>query len=172
MPPAPLPAFEEARLKSLKSIGLLDSPRSADLDDLVSVAAKMMDMPVARLSLITETKQRFKSSYGPCDTEETPRDQAFCAYAILAPNETLIINDATCDDRVAENPRVTGSPWIRSYVGVPLLSKDNLPIGTLCVYDSKPRYFTSSQIVKFQELARAVSNNIRLHAIVNQLKKK
>lgn len=45
---------------------------------------------------------------------------------------------------------------IRAYAGVPLVGRDGLPLGTLCVFDVRPRTFTDRQLATLADLARMV----------------
>jgi PAS domain S-box-containing protein len=107
------------------------------LDDLASFAAELCAVPVALVSLVEEEFQFFLSRVGT-DLESTPRSQSFCAHAMhgLAVME---VPDATRDMRFADNPLVTGPPHIRFYAGAPLISREGVPLGAICVIDDAPR---------------------------------
>ena len=79
---APLPPDERERLQLLQSIGLLDTPPEPVFDRLTRLAARTLGVPMALITLVAEDRQWFKSRYG-VDLEQTPREQAFCAHAIL-----------------------------------------------------------------------------------------
>ncbi|MGH9614469.1 MAG: GAF domain-containing protein [Bryobacteraceae bacterium] len=137
---APLPPNEEERLEALRSSCLLDTPAEECFDRITRLAARYFRTPVAVIALIDRDRQWFKSSVG-VDTQETPRDIAFCAHAILN-DEVLVVRDATEDPRFRENPLVCGPPGIRFYAGAPLKSTDGHRLGALCVIDFAPRHFT------------------------------
>jgi GAF domain-containing protein len=170
MPAAPMPTFERERLDALLSTNLLDTPRSETFDNLVNIAAKLMKTPIAAISLLAARRQWFKASHGLEGIRETPRNVAFCGYAILDPKGILTIEDATQDARVSDNPYVLRSPYVRSYAGVPLLVGTGLPIGALCVADTKPRTFSAEELRQLADLARMVSKSLLLYGAVHKLK--
>lgn len=165
MPPAPLPPFEADRLAILRSFEILDTAPEREFDDITELAAQITGCPIAVVSLIDERRQWFKSRVG-LDAPETPRDQAFCAYAILEPSQPLAVQDAVADPRFADNPLVLGEPRIRAYLGLPLVSSDGFALGTLCVIDRTARQFTQAQIDSLRRLARTVVSNIELRRAV------
>lgn len=160
MAPAPVPANEAERLAALLSCNVLETPAEAGFDDLTMLASRLCDAPIALISLLDESRQWFKSRVG-IDASETPRDHAFCGYAILQ-DEPLIINDAAADPRTRDNPLVTGEPGIRFYAGVPLVVDSNIALGTLCVIDTTPRTITEEQITLLRALARQAASQLRL----------
>ncbi|MEG3163697.1 PAS domain-containing protein [Sphingomonas sp. PB2P19] len=110
---------------------------SGQLDDIVAFAAELCATPVALVSLVEEEYQRFLARAGT-DLESTPRSQSFCAHAMLGA-DVMQVSDATQDPRFADNPLVTGAPFIRFYAGAPLVSSEGVPLGALCVIDAEPR---------------------------------
>ncbi|MGI4935949.1 MAG: GAF domain-containing protein, partial [Janthinobacterium lividum] len=116
---APIPANEASRLASLHALDILDSSPEEDLDALVKVASLLCGVPISLLSLIDAERQWFMANEGLNGVKETPRDQAFCAHAILA-DDVFEVPDATLDARFADNPLVAGRPDIRFYAGAQL----------------------------------------------------
>lgn len=133
----PIPSDDDARIKNLHAFEVLDTPDEDSFDAITRLAARLFAVPIALVSLVDKDRQWFKSSHG-LDADQTPRDQAFCTYAIME-NEPLVVLDATLDDRFKDNPLVTGELGIRFYAGAPLISPDNYRLGTFCIIDMKPR---------------------------------
>ena len=129
MSAAPLPPDEAERLALLHALALLDSPPEPALDRITRLAARLLNVPIALVSLIDRDRQWFKSRVG-LDATETPRDQAFCAHAILQ-TAPLVVGDATQDPRFLDNPLVTDAPGIRFYAGVPIRTSGGVALGTL-----------------------------------------
>lgn len=157
---ADLPTNEEARLIELKKYEILDTLPEKAYDDITILAAHICDTPIALISLIDESRQWFKSKVG-LTASETDRESAFCAHAIIDPNNVFIVPNATNDHRFLDNPLVTGEPYIRFYAGAPL-QVDGCGLGTLCVIDTKPRELTEAQIEALCALSRFVVSQLDL----------
>ena len=125
------------RLDALFDLKILDTPPEPEFDDIVQLARKFCETPVALVSLVAIDRQWFKARVG-FDVCETSIGQSVCAHA-LEVDSILIIPDLTLDPRTRDNTLVTGAPHIRFYAGAVLRSPDGIPIGSLCVIDDKAR---------------------------------
>ena len=161
MSPAPLPLNEAERLAALQSYRVLDTGSEAAFDDLVALAARLTQSPIAMVSLVDAGRQWNKARVG-ADIAELPREDSFCAHTILAPGQPLVVPDATRDERFRDNPFVTGPAALRAYLGVPLVNPEGHALGSLCVFDNKSRTFETSEVGTLQTLARAVTANLEL----------
>lgn len=161
---AELPSNERKRLSVLNDYDVLDSPPEVAFDDMTRLAAQICQTPVALISLIDQDRQWFKSALG-LGTPETPRDVAFCAHAILDPNNILEVRDARLDPRFSDNPLVAGAPGICFYAGAPLVSPDGFALGTLCVIDHTPRALDTDQKNALNSLSRHVMAQLELRRV-------
>lgn len=157
----PLPPNEGERLAALRDLRILDTPAEDHFDAVCKAAAALFSLPIALVSLIDSDRQWFKAKCG-IDVAGTPRELAFCSYAILR-DDVLVVEDATADPRFADNPLVTGGPSIRFYAGAPLVLGSGIRIGTLCVIDTKPRSFSDLQKTQLEDFARIVVAHVELH---------
>jgi two-component system NtrC family sensor kinase len=150
-----MPTNEAARLKELRSFGILDSLPDQAYDDIVQLAAFICETPIALVSLVDEHRQWFKAKRG-LSASETPRELAFCAHALDHPDEFFIVPDTLADPRFASHALVTSAPFIRFYAGAPLVTSQKNVLGTLCVIDCVPRRLNSAQKVALHALSRQV----------------
>jgi PAS domain S-box-containing protein len=161
MPAAPLPPNELQRLTRLRELDVLSRPGPTTADpavyqDLVRIAATIMQVPVCAITIVDLDRQVFKASVG-LSVDSTPRAQSFCAHAILDPTRPTVISDATSDARFADNELVTGPMQIRFYAGAPLVMRDGTALGALCAIDHVPRQVTPAQIEALAALGRQVT---------------
>ena len=81
----------------------------------------------------------------------------------------FLVRDAKQDERFASNPLVTGSPHIRFYFGAPLVTKEEVALGSLCVIDTKPRDLGLKQIEALNAVARQVVTMLDIRKDVEAL---
>jgi diguanylate cyclase (GGDEF)-like protein/PAS domain S-box-containing protein len=165
---APPPHNEEARLRLLHSLGVLDTPAEENFDRITRVAAELLEVPITLVSLVDANRQWFKSKIG-LDVCETSRDVAFCAHALHVP-DILLIEDAAKDLRFVDNPLVTGEPHVRFYAGVPLRNDDGLVLGTLCAIDRRPRHLPDHTLQAFKDLARIVERDLLQRGVTRDMR--
>lgn len=157
---APLPKNEAARQQSLDELQILDTLEEQAYDDLTFIAAQICQTPIALVSLVDRDRQWFKSHHG-LDARETPRELAFCSHAILD-DHAFVIEDSLKDERFHDNPLVTGGPNVKFYAGAPLILRNNIRVGTLCVIDDHARPFSELQRQALEALARQVVSQLEL----------
>jgi PAS domain S-box-containing protein len=149
--PAPLPQDENRRLSALRDLNILDTPPEERFDRITRIAADLLHVPIAAISLIDHDRQWFKSCAGLQGTS-ADRETSFCAHAIAQP-DTMVVRDTTTDPRFATNPLVTGPPNIRFYAGHPLLAAGGERVGTLCLVDFVPHDFSDEDERRLRDLA-------------------
>jgi GAF domain-containing protein len=157
---------EESRLDRLRQIGILDTPDSRLFRSFAEQALDLLPGTcIAAVSLVDAERQWFKTIVG-LDVKETPRAYSFCSHTITTPGGTMVVEDATKDERFAKNPLVTGSPGIRFYVGVKLMDG----VGALCVIGKQPRGITERELAKLEKLSQYVDIQLMAHGTYFNLK--
>lgn len=150
----PLQPNEVERLKALADLEVFGSPPEPQYDAICRTAQALFGVPIALVSLISETEQWFKGKCG-LDAPGTPREVSFCTYTILS-DKVMVVDDATYDERFAANPLVTGEPHIRFYAGAPLVLRPGIHLGSLCIIDLVPRSFSREQQEQLRNLAQVI----------------
>lgn len=157
---APKPKDENLRLKTLFSYDILDTSGELIFDELTQLASEICETPIALISLVDPDRQWFKAKVG-LDADETSRDIAFCAHAILD-KELFEVPNTLEDARFFDNPLVTEGPKIRFYAGTQLLAPNGQAIGTLCAISDKPKELTVQQKKALTILGREVIAQLEL----------
>lgn len=165
---APVSTDEVQRLEALRECQVLDTAAEAAFDEITSLAAALLRMPISLVSFIDETRQWFKSRHG-LDVDHTPRTISFCAHAILEAG-IFEIPDASTDPRFSGNPLVTESPHIRFYAGMPLLTSDGQALGTLNVIDTVPRRLSVLDKRILEVLGKQVSTLLELRRAAHRMR--
>src|SRR3954452_20176046 len=155
---------DRRRLAALREAGLLtDTPEEA-YDRFTRLAAMIIDVPITLFTVVTETKQHFRSQYGLeeplATTRETPISHSFCQYVVLS-RAPLEVTDAR------EHPTTRGNPAIEelqviAYLGVPLINRRGETLGSLCAIDHRPREWQERDRIVLKDLAAATVTEIEL----------
>jgi len=165
------PVNEDFRVEALKSLDVLETASQKEFDQITAIAAQLCNTSSSLISLVDNDREWFKSSYGfPKDFKEGPRDISFCGHAILDPEEPMIVNDARKDNRFCNNP-YTLQGTVVFYASVCLIDSNGYPLGTLCVFDSKPKTLTDVQLKALKTLADQIILLFELNKKNTDLKK-
>jgi GAF domain-containing protein len=152
-----LPRWKEVeRLAELQKYDILDTVPEIEFDNIAKIAAQICKTPIAYISFLDEHRQWFKARVG-LELAETPRERSVCNHAILQPGLS-VISDLSLDPRFKDRVCVEGEPDVSFYAGIPLITKNDLPLGMLCVldHDARPEGLTEQQGEALSTLAQAV----------------
>ena len=152
------PVNEKERIAALRRYEILDTPPDGSFDHLTRLAAYIFNVPIAIISLVDHDRIWFKSRFG-VEAEQLDRAPGLCASAILSDN-LYVVDHAAEDARTLSNPLVTGALGLRFYAAAPLHTQDGYNLGTFCVIDKKPRYFTEEQRAALPALAKIVIDEL------------
>lgn len=169
MKKAPIPKNELQRILSVYALELLDTAPEERFDQLTRAATKMFHVPISTLTLIDANREWFKSCQGLSKTQGD-RAISFCGHALVE-DKILVIRDTTKDERFADNPMVTGAPYIRFYAGVPV-TINGQRVGVFCIKDTKPREFSKFDEDVLKGLAIFAQLQIKSRNLILSLAKK
>ncbi len=148
------PTDEADRLLALQSYSILDTANESAFDGIAVLAAHILGVPIALISLVDADRQWFKARHGLA-VDELSRDLSFCGHVVQG-SVPVVVRDSLSDVRFADNPLVTGHPNVRFYAGMPLRTTDGHVLGTLCAIDTVPREPSRVQLDMLDLLARQV----------------
>lgn len=140
---------ENARLRALDALHVLDTPREQRFDRLVELVKELFRVPVAAVTLVDEERLWAKASTGLPATQ-MPRDQSVCTVTIER-DEALVVPDLTADDRFNVSPALMGA-GLRFYAGQPLHAGEHR-VGVLCVMGYEEREMSDAELRLLRTLA-------------------
>ncbi len=162
MIPGAMPDNEENRLEELARLHLADGTREEVFDRITKRLARIFEVPIALITFIDRDHQWFKSQVGLpeeiAEAQQTSRELSVCGH-VIANDEVLVVEDLSRDRRFANNPLLR-ERGLRFYAGVPLRS-NNLPIGSLCILDVKPRRMTEREKRLLEVIGEDVMEEIK-----------
>ncbi|MEN3791330.1 HWE histidine kinase domain-containing protein [Fulvimarina sp. MAC3] len=151
---------DSARAAALARYQVLDTPKEEEFDDLAQIASEVCATPIALVNFLDEGRDYFKAEFG-AGFREAPAETSFCRHAVLQEKLT-IIPDTSEDPRFRNNPLVLSEPKLRFYAGAAITTPDGIPIGTICVFDIKPRTLDAHQKRTLMLLARQARTQLEL----------
>lgn len=170
----PTPINESERLEAVKYYNLVDTLPEKDYESITELTAAICDVPIALVTIMDSDINFLKSHYG-LPFNQSPRNISFCGHAIVDDADIFIVEDARKDPRFVSNPIVKEYNTV-FYAGVKLTNSDGYTIGTLCVFDTKPRILNERQKMALKILAKQVMNlfearrkNIELEKVQKEL---
>ncbi|WP_345947940.1 GAF domain-containing protein [Mucilaginibacter sp. PAMB04274] len=158
---------ENARLRTVSRYLNLKISKEQDLQQIVELAGKISGSPIAMITIMDGEAQYIKFSVGT-DIREVPLQDTICQHAIVQ-KQLLVIPDILADERVMHNPFAVGEPGLRFYAGSPLITHDDQHMGTLCVYDLKPKELTDIQKKLLHRMAKQVTRLLEFEASIGVL---
>lgn len=141
---------EERRQRAVESLGLLDDAPNDRLDRITRLARTVFDVPLSSITVLDHDRAFFPSAQG-FGVRELPRQETFCDRT-TAEDQTIVVPDAESDERFAHLPTVADE-GVRFYAGEPLHDPMGNVLGTLCLFDTRPRTLSEEELVTFRDLA-------------------
>lgn len=150
-----------ARLEPVRRYEILDAPADGAFDRITALAARVLDVPIALVSVVDRDRIWFRSHHGLPDVRDVERELGLHPSTVLG-DEPWVVTDATDDPGALADPQVAGELGLRFYAGVPLRTADRSNIGTLCVIDRRPRQLEPRDLATLEDLAALVVEELEL----------
>lgn len=139
---------EQRRLSELYNLNLDHTPDDESFNPITKLASRIFRVPISLITLITEDQHWFNSCVDLTGNllEEGSFEgfSAFCHY-VVADGLPLVVEDTLADSRFTDN-ELLNKLNIRFYAGIPIVTKNNHVLGSLCIIDTKPRSFSEEEL--------------------------
>lgn len=157
---------EHTRLAEVARYHILDTPPDGAFDRIAALAARLLDAPIATVSIVDSDRVWFKAAHGLEGVTQVDREPGLCSSAIMQ-DAPYVVADALTDPRTAANSLVHGEMGVRGYAAAPITTMSGERLGTVNVLDTRPREFTSEDTATLADLASVVMDQleVRLSAL-------
>jgi GAF domain-containing protein len=108
------------------------SRREVELQRIAIEASTAAKSPIAFISILSSDRQRLVVAIG-LNADEYPRLELICKRVILQPGDPLVILDTHKNEVYSKFLAVSAPPFVRFYVGIPLVDRAGYALGTLSI---------------------------------------
>ncbi|PKD45167.1 hypothetical protein CWD77_06860 [Rhodohalobacter barkolensis] len=130
------------------------------LEPILKMATEICDVPFSVVNLIDNNEQKTLATYGKWEDTEIAGIQSICEK-LDTEQDVRVINNIRKNTELKMSLTERDLETIGFYAGAPLKSDSGSRVGSLCLFDSKPRDLTDTQ----KECLRALANEtvLKLH---------
>ena len=165
------PLLQPRRLAAVAASGLTDGVPEEVFDRATRLATRLLGVPVALFSIVTDDRQVFKSHCGltgpAADDRQTPLSHSFCQHVVDS-GEPFAVEDARVHPLVATN-RAVEEMGVIAYLGVPVRTRDGQVVGSFCAIGPEPRSWSDEDIAALSDVATGVESELNLRLALASL---
>ncbi|MEX0722526.1 MAG: histidine kinase dimerization/phosphoacceptor domain -containing protein [Gracilimonas sp.] len=122
------------------------------LKPILKLATDICGVPFSVVILTDKNEQKTLAKYGECGDQDFSSIQNICGN-LLSENDIQVINNLREDQEYKSTLSTGDLETVSFYAGAQLKSESGQRIGSLCLFDSKPKDLTESQKESLQTLA-------------------
>jgi PAS domain S-box-containing protein len=166
MPSSPTSLLTDpGRLAALQQTNLLDTAAEEAFDRLARLAARLLDAPIALVTLVDTDRLFLKACLGLpepwASARQLPLSHSLC-QRLLVTGQPLVLGDVGADP-LARGNRAIAEFGVAAYLGIPLRFGGQV-LGSVCVADRQPRAWTDDDVAVLADVAGLVMTEIELRA--------
>ena len=147
---------------------LIDADLACRLSTTVVLAARALDFPQAMVNILDMEYQHTISTFGGTERAVEPRPETFCDTVVRTGQALIVENAMTHPGFASLRSVITGE--ISTYIGVPLVGRESLIVGSLCVIDPHARTVNAEQISRLVEFGKIVEDQLDLIRRLKELR--
>lgn len=151
------------RVAAVVQTDLLDTPPEDTFDRLVTLAAALLDVPYAFMTLADDRRAFWKSCVGiptgDYPERQIPLEESICRHVVES-GKPLLIGDTRKDERTANHPEVLAGKVV-AWAGYPIVNDDGYTLGTCHVVDTRTREWSREDEAVLGTFAGSVTSEIQ-----------
>ena len=149
---------DPARLQEVIDLDLAAEDLGAALQRIAEAASARLGLPIGLVTIVLDEAQTFAGAHGlPAHLDGvggSPIEWSYCQHTV-ARHAPFAVEETVGHELVGDSPHTTVH-GVRSYLGVPLVTRHGHAVGTLCVLGTEPRAFTGADVAELETLASQV----------------
>ncbi len=163
-----IPANEQERLLALERYAIVNTLPEESFNHIANMVGRIFNVPIALVSFVSKEEVFFKANFGFPEHKHMDRGVSLCSLAVLDDDVTVFEN-ALIEPCLLANPLVQGKFGLRFYAAAPLKTADGYNIGSVCIVDTKQRFFSKEQTLLLADFAQIVMDLLNLRRIALQI---
>jgi len=132
------------------------------LEPVLKMITEICGTPFILVNLTDKNEQRTLITYGKWGEKEISIAKNICR-GLESENDFLVINNIRDHQEIATTLSKKDLDTVSFYAAAPLKSQSGSILGSLCVFDSKPRTFIDSQKEYFQTMVDGAAARLQLY---------
>ncbi len=158
--------IEATNLNAENASTFFEGKLNEDLIEIGEVLAENCGVSLVSINIIEQNNSWTKVIYGD-ENFRNSYNSSFCLHTLSEPKSITAVSDTLQDKRFNKNDLVIHSPKIRFYAGCVIYDANDSPIGTISLFDTKPKALTKSQKSLLKFSASSISDKLKLKGIVS-----
>jgi PAS domain S-box-containing protein len=154
--------IETTNLTAENASTLFEGKLNEELIEIGKLLAENCAVPLISINIIDQENSWTKVIYGDENFSKS-YNSSFCLQTLAEPKRSTVVSDALQDSRFSKNDLVINSPKIRFYAGCVIYDTTDNPIGTISLFDSKPKVLSTSQEAFFKFIVGSISDKMNLN---------
>ncbi|XTZ36820.1 EAL domain-containing protein [Salmonella enterica] len=159
---------ESKRLAALELLRKEDKSRDATLAEFATLASEVMGVEGSFITTIDDKHQYIKYARNvPVEHSKIAIDRTMCRYSLNS-RQCVFCYDTRSDERFCHLPLVRSGAML-FYASAPLISREGVVLGTLCVCHPHPYQPTAQQEASFQRIAALAALFLESHYAIGRI---
>ena len=148
------------RKELIQSYGFVEqiSSNKNFLQESLELASRISGAEIAYISLLDGEQQFILSQHG-AELQTIPVKESICQFTIKT-DEITVIENTRDHEQTKDLPQVYKENGVLFYAGCPLINRNDIKVGALCVMDTKTNTLTQTQKDTLVVLAKQVMTTL------------
>ncbi|KAK9918541.1 hypothetical protein WJX75_004858 [Coccomyxa subellipsoidea] len=162
-----LPPDNAERVATVEEVIRADESSNSAIRPVLELLCQIMQVETACVALLTDKGTFIKEGTGLMEGGKTYTLPGICQWTLVPETpQAMVVEDMLLDARTSTRWVVKEPPFMRFYAAAPLLASTGHRLGTLCLWDQKPRSFDSERVAMLCNFSELVARELEASAVL------